>query len=147
MTKKDLVGTIDKSAERLAKMMIKDEKFMAGWREYCDLEDFKYLLEQVWGKRRIIAAYYFGIFIIGDFIKDHWTVTLLSPDCKVQKISPTGTKDFKYPLDDWYKIIYENWKKMDKAGQTSRNLDLDPKYFEEPENSAEILDSVLIKEE
>lgn len=145
MTKLEKVAKeIDKSAERLAKMMIKDEKFMAAWRERCDQEDFKYLLSQVWGKKKIIAAYYFGIFIIGDFINERWVVTLLSPDCQTQKMSPAGTKDFMYPLEDWAELIYEDWKKMDEEGHTGRNLDLDSKYFAEPENSEKILDDVRI---
>ena len=68
-------------ADSLTRKMAKDKDFMAAWSEYCDQEDFKYLLEQVWGKKRIIAAYYFGVFIIGDFINKHWVVSLGMRDC------------------------------------------------------------------
>ena len=133
--------SIYEMADSLTRKMAKDKDFMAAWSEHCDQEDFKYLLEQVWGKKRIIASYYFGVFIIGDFINKHWAVSLVSMD-GTQRISPAGTKDFMYPLDDWYKIIYEDWKEMDKDGHTNRNLDLDSKYFGEPENSEEVLEKI-----
>lgn len=139
MAKKE--KTIMDMADSLARKMAKDKNFMAAWSEYCDLEDFKYLLQQVWGKRRIIAAYYFGVFIIGDYINKHWVVSLVSMD-GTQKTSPAGMEDFMYPLDDWYKLIYEDWKEMDKEGHTNRNLNLDSKYFMEPENSEAILEEI-----
>lgn len=128
-------------ADSLTRKMAKDKDFMAAWSEYCDQEDFKYILEQVWGKRRIIAAFYFGVFIIGDFINNYWVVSLVSMD-GTQRINPAGTKDFMYPIEDWYKLIYEEWKEMDKEGHTNRNLDLDSKYFGEPENSEAILEKI-----
>lgn len=128
-------------ADSLTRKMAKDKDFMAAWSEYCDQEDFKYLLEQVWGKKRIIAAYYFGVFIIGDFINNYWVVSLVSMD-GTQRISPAGTKDFMYPIEDWYKLIYEKWKEMDKEGHTNRNLDQDSKYFGEPENSEVVLEKI-----
>lgn len=139
MTKRE--KSIYDMADSLTRKMAKDKDFMAAWSEYCDQEDFKYLLEQVWGKKRIIAAYYFGVFIIGDFINKHWVVSLVSMD-GAQRISPAGTKDFMYPIEDWYELIYEKWKEMDKEGHTNRNLDLDSKYFGEPENSEAILEKI-----
>lgn len=128
-------------ADDLVKNMSKDKGFMDAWSDICDENDFKYLLEQVWGKKKIIAAYYFGVFIIGDFINNHWVVVLLSMD-GTQRISPAGTKDFMYSIEDWYKLIYEEWKEMDKDGHTNRNLGLDSKYFGEPDNSEAILEKI-----
>ena len=139
MAKKE--KTIMDMADSLARKMVKDKNFMAAWSEYCDQQDFKYLLQQVWGKKRIIAAYYFGVFIIGDYINNHWVVSLVSMD-GTQKISPAGQEDFMYPLDDWYELIYEDWKEMEKEGHTNRNLNLDSKYFMEPENSEAILEEI-----
>lgn len=146
MAKKE--KTIMDMADSLARKMVKDKNFMAAWGEHCDKEDFNYLLKQVWGQRKIIAAYYFGVFIISDFVDGKWIIVLLSPDFKTEKIGQYGKRvewrhnDLIGTVEDYGWLVYDDWKEMDKEGHTCRNLNFDSKYFEEPENSEAMLEDL-----
>ncbi len=125
-------------ADNLVNMMAKDKDFLNAWSDFCDEEDFKYLLKQVWGQKKIIAAYYFGVFIISDCVEGQWIIVLLSPD-GTEKIGKYGTEDYisSSSLKDFGRWIYEDWKEMEKAGHTVRNFNYGSKYFEETNISPE----------